>query len=312
MQSIAQLESEIRGIINSARKQSALLESRSGWYMLCSCLDTIGDTELCIDAFLAEEVDLLDYGARYLRVYGVLQALFVQQDAVCNLTEALKIPYTPDPDLRIIREIRNDSIGHPTKRGRGTGRAFNFITRVSLGSHGFQLMTTYPGSSTPVFRQVDIPDLIARQRSVLADALEDVINTLRREEMTHRQEFADEKLVDAFPPTLLYHIEKIFESIHRPEYAEFGGINVDFVIECIDQFKAGLKKRGILEAYDNVAYTLELVDYPLRELQVYFRDPERTHIDAKDAYIFAYFVREQTENLLEMAKEIDKEYSTAD
>jgi len=303
------LKNDIREIINSPRKQHALLQDRAAWYMLCSCLDTIGDTELCFEAFLTKGADRSDYGSKYLYVYGALQALFVQQDAVRNLTQALQIPYTPDPLLTQIREIRNDSIGHPTKRGGGTGRAFNFISRVSLGSQGFELMTTYPDGSTSGFKHVNIPDLIAKQRSVLMDVLSDVIKTLRREEMEHRQKFADEKLTDAFPPTIHYHFEKIFESIHRPEYAEFGGINVDFILECVEQFKAGLKEREILEAYDSVTYTLELLDYPLRELQTYFVNSDRTHINEKDAYIFTYFARKQTDELLELAQELDEEYS---
>lgn len=308
MRTIAQLEDEIREIINSPRKQHALLQNHATWYMLCSCLDTIGDTELCLDAFLGKDADRSDYGSKYLYVYGVLQALFVQQDAIQNLTQALQISYNPDPLLVQIREIRNDSIGHPTKRGGGTGRAFNFISRVTLGPHGFDLMTAYPDGSTSHFKHVNIPDLIAEQRDVLVKVLDDVIKTLRSEEMEHRRKFVDEKLADAFPPTLHYHFGKIFEGIHRPEYAELGGVNVKFILQCVEQFKTGLQKREILEAYDSVTYTLELLDYPLQELRAYFHNSSQSHLNEKDAYIFAYFARKQMDELLELAKELDDEY----
>ena len=143
MTTISELESEIRDIINNPRRQYVLLQNSAVWNMLCSCLDVIGDTELAFDASLRKR-GVEDNGEKYLLVYGALQALFIQQDAVRNLTEALNISYTPDPLLEHIREIRNDSIGHPTKRGGGSGKAFNFIVRMSLSQHGFTLMTTYP------------------------------------------------------------------------------------------------------------------------------------------------------------------------
>ena len=60
-----------------------LLENLANWKMLCSCLDAIGDTELAFVAFLKQR-KTADYGQKYLSVYGVLQAMFVQQDAVEN------------------------------------------------------------------------------------------------------------------------------------------------------------------------------------------------------------------------------------
>ncbi len=88
-------------------------------------------------AFLETNIDGFDAGNKYMYVYGTLQALIVQQDAVKNLTESLKIPYTPDQKLKDIRDIRNDSVGHPTKRGGGTGSAFNFISRITINNQGF-------------------------------------------------------------------------------------------------------------------------------------------------------------------------------
>src|SRR5512135_3253506 len=97
MKTIHELESEIRDIINSPRKQAALLRNHSTWGMLCSSLDVIGDTECALAAYLAgsnlEEVKRGDYliesGNLYLTLYGVLQVLFVQQDAVSHLHESL-------------------------------------------------------------------------------------------------------------------------------------------------------------------------------------------------------------------------------
>ena len=51
------------------------------------------------------------------------------------------------------------------------------------------------------------------------------------------------------------------------------------------------------------------VDYPLQELRKYFFNPDETHINDRDAGIFAYFVEQQTQKLLNRAKDLDEEYS---
>jgi hypothetical protein len=79
--SISDLEHKIRNYINRPRKQSKLLKDSTAWNMLCSCLDVIGDTELAIQAY-KDFKNLKKDGFKYLTVYGILQTLFLQQDAI--------------------------------------------------------------------------------------------------------------------------------------------------------------------------------------------------------------------------------------
>ena len=309
MPNITQLVSNIRGLINKPRKKYLLLKNSAGWYMLCSSLDVIDDADYCLEAFLATDIDGFDAGNKYMYVHGTLQALIVQQDAVKHLAESLKIPYTPDQKLKDIRDIRNDSVGHPAKRGGGTGSAFNFISRITIKNQGFNLGTYYSDGRSPSSKDVNIPNLIARQRNIFVGVLDNIIKTLEQEEMEHRREFADKKLADAFPPTLNYHLQKIFEDAGTSGTTRLGDISVDYILECIEEFKTKLAEREILEASEDLTYTLKLIDYPLQELQKYFCAPDETHINERDASIFAYFAEKQTQKLLEMAKELDEEYS---
>ena len=311
MQDIAQLVEEIRKLINRPRKKYALLQDQAMFVMLCSSMDTIEDTELCFDAFLTEDIDRADDGVKYVFVYGVLQALFVQQDAVQNFHEALNMPYTQDPSLENIRDIRNDSVGHPTKRGKSQGRSYNFISRITLGSQGFQLRTIYRDGQQDCIKNVNVPELITTQRDVFVDVLDNVIKTLENEEMEHRKKFAGKKLAGVFSSTS-YPLSKIFEVLNpKSAHAPLGENHVDRILRSIEAFKTGLKDREILEAYERKGgkHTLELLAYALQQLQTYFRDRAETHINEKDAYIFAHFVRTQIQNLRQIAEEIDKEYS---
>ena len=317
LQNIEQLTNDIRDIINSPRNKYVLLQDSAAWNMLCSCLDVIEDTNCCLEAFLTTDIErfdsdsqYLDDGNKYMYVYGTLQALFMQQDAVKHLAESLQIPYTLDPQLKEIRDIRNDSIGHPTKRSGGTGRAFNFISRTTINNQGFQLGTAYADGRPYCFKDVDIPDLIAKQRCVFMGVLGDVLETLREKEMEHKNKFADKKLADAFR-SLSDRVKQIFEAILSPEsaHAKVSVGNVNFILKRIEQFRAELAERKILEAYEGLTCDLELVDYPLQELRKYFCNPDETHINKKDAFIFADFAEKQVQKLLECAKGLDEEYS---
>ena len=314
MTEIERFVSEIRDKINEPRKQHALLQDHALWMMLCSSLDVIEDTDCGLEAFLTTDVHNLNDGNKYVYVYGTLQVLFVQQDAVEHFRQALGMEYNLACDdksvLMEIRNIRNNSIGHPTKSDRQTPIAFNFISRITIGNQGFTLATAYDDGTHTCHKDVNIPNLIAKQRAVLSGVLRDAIETLRREAMEHQQRFAGKKLADAFPPTLDNYWGKIFEETSRKYgIAKLGGANVDCILGCIERFKTELAERGILGAYEGLTYNLELADYPLQELRKYFHSPDKTHINEKDAYIFADFAKRQVQVLLESAEELDEEYS---
>jgi hypothetical protein len=305
--SISELEQVVRDHINRTRKQHTLLKDPAAWNQLCSSLDVIGDTELAIDAYdAAPETD--DAGATYILVYGVLQALILQQDAVLHLAEALNLKYDADPLLSEIREVRNASVGHPTKR-HGQPRS-HFISRISMTKAGFQLLTVYPGHGPAQFKGVSLPGLIATQRSQLASILGQVASSLQREEAEHKAMFKDKKLAAAFPTTTDYYVEKIYESIPAGKSREYGRLHVTLIAEAVERFKALLAERGLTGVYDSVEYHLDLVSYPLDRLGEYFDASGQSTMNERDALIFVHFVQDQLTTLRKMAAEVDQDYGT--
>jgi hypothetical protein len=294
--------------INSPRKQHLLISQMADWNKLCSSLDVVGDTELAIESFL-KTIQPKSDGEMYLVIYGILQVLFVQQDAVQHIAESLAIHYTPDPLLAEIREIRNASIGHPTKRGSGKGSESNFISRPTMSSTGFQLMTTYADRVQPQFTYIDIPKLIQTQRDKLSQLLSTLIQTLREEEMNHRIAFQDEKLTDIFPHTLDYYCEKIYESIRGNMPKTFGSGMVDLINNHLTEFKGALDRRDLFQALDSVKYLFDELSYPLEKLKKYFTDAANPTFNDKDALIFIFFIRRHLEGLRSIAKEIDAKYA---
>lgn len=87
---VTNLEDRIREFINNGRKQSALLKDLTIWNKLCSSLDVIGDTQLAIQAH-SQLKNIKGDGASYLIIYGTLQAMLLQQDALKHISDALNI-----------------------------------------------------------------------------------------------------------------------------------------------------------------------------------------------------------------------------
>lgn len=307
MKSIANLESEIRDLINLPRKRYFLLKDSAQWYKLCSSMDAIGDTEVAIDSYLANLNKPADTGELYIFLYGILQVLFVQQDAVEHLNEALELKYEPNKTLKTIREIRNDSIGHPTKRGYGKGNAFNFITRISMTRAGFTLITTYPDKNS-TFKEVDIRQLIDEQRNGLRQTLENAISYLNRESMEHKNKHKGEKLADIFHPSLHYYYEKIGEAIFGNSPKDFGMGILNLVADVPKKFKEALMKREIFEAYE-LEDAFEWTEYPMSKLTLFLEGTD-DNLNSKDAYIYLSYLRKQIDELHQIAKEIDEDYDS--
>ena len=87
---VRELEESVRSHINTHRYQSVLLEDSNSWNQICSSLDVIGDTVCSIESYQSQPFPD-ETGMKYIVTYGILQALFIQQDALRHLSEAFEI-----------------------------------------------------------------------------------------------------------------------------------------------------------------------------------------------------------------------------
>jgi hypothetical protein len=306
MVNVKDLELKIRDLINIPRKQKSLLLEPASWNKLTSSLDIIGDTELAIDAFEADYLPEAE-GDKYLILYGILQALFIQQEAVQNLSEALNLSYSSDPLLNEIREIRHDSIGHPSKRQKkGKEISYNFISRTTISHSSFTLIKTFPDGKTPEFVNINLPSIINTQRDKLSKVLTILLDRLKEDEMKHRKMFGNDLLEDIFPSTIGYYFQKLNEGIYGIK--KLGLIHAKLLQDIVDNFKMALEKRDILESH--IQQSFDQINYPLSELKLFLEVPEKSFLNDKSAYIFSFFVEEKIRLLQELAKEIDSEYTT--
>lgn len=166
---------------------------RMRWHQVCACMDAIEDTDLAITAY-CESPFPRTAGQRYLVVYGLLQAMYVQQDAVLALAGGLPDECRPHFDfkdyaeLRRIRDVRNLSVGHPSLSGKGRGDLrHGFITRISLAKRGFSLLIESQSGERPGSLDVDLFDLIRVQRSTLAGVIRQILDCLLAADRAHRR-----------------------------------------------------------------------------------------------------------------------------
>jgi len=306
MSTISELERELRDFINAPRRHRELYANEHLFGQLCSSLDVMGDTEAAMDEYLATVRAEAPSDESYLRIYGILQALYLQQDALQHLAESLGVQYSLPENVHQIREVRNDAVGHPTRRGRGPGKAFNHINRASLEASGFEMLSHRPGSPT-VTSSVDIPSLIQTQRVAVTAALETLIDSERQRERNHRLQFRDKSLSSVFPEALPYYLEKIGESISGRK-DEPGLVVLSLLEESIAEFKTQLAERNELPAHtEEINHRFGPATNSIERLQsiISGRTTELTWLDA-EAFLFR--LTHAMRRLKEFAKVLDDQY----
>jgi hypothetical protein len=309
---VGELETRVRDCINRPRVHHALYSNDlKGFFVVCSALDAIGDTTLAIDAYRGLQEAAI-YGERYLRLYGLLQAFFIQQDAAQHILETLDLTCTESKDdLFYVREIRNSAIGHPTRReGRpkkNIPQTSHAIARNSMWQNGFMLMSNAESGQTEM-TGVAIAELIEKQERGIAGILRVALEHLQTREEEHRMKYKDRQLAALFPATIDYYFEKLFAGCRREDGREFTSIHVDLLNDILVAFRAALTERGIIPAYSHVAYDVEDAEYPLAEYKKYIDGDPAGTLNEKSSRIFVFFLQHQFGVLLKYAQEFDEEY----
>ncbi len=209
MSNIQDLRSRIRHFIQHPRRLRPYLAEKPVWNMLASSFDVIADTEMAVCTYEAMS-EPEDRGYRYLTLYGVLQALYVQQDAVESMVWAFEPNAMPkykiefEREANEIRRIRNQAIGHPTKEGNVNSlkkpgvQMSHHIVQHSMHKSGFTILTGFANGGH-VFTDVNLAKLIEKNRVMIYRVLDRIKSKLEAAEMEHRSKFKDERLADLFP-----------------------------------------------------------------------------------------------------------------
>lgn len=300
---------EIREICNHPWKRELLLQDKIIWNRLWASLDVIEDSQIAIDDYSnLPEFSPNENG--YLYVYGILHALYLQQDALRNLNKALfeqDINFKEEyPELHNIREIRNNSIGHPTDRGKGN--SFHGISRITIQKKGFQMSSSFPKSGEEdEFEDVNILYCIKTQEKLLKEILNHTMEKLESDFESHKSKFNDDKLIYLIHPSIDYNFSKLYE-----EYVDLFPvvkINFEMIFKIYNSIKQGIIDRySSLSALPGIEQNTKMLDYIFERLN---RDLIKDRIeDEIELQIFIDALKSHFDELKSMIIEIDEEFSS--
>jgi hypothetical protein len=273
-------------------------------------VDIIGDADSALTAYTDNDFPT-QTGEKYLRIYGAMQGLFLQQGALRDLIKAIhptkEIPV--NDVLNDIREARNASVGHPTRLGWKPPFSTHGIVQHSMRKEGFELVS-YPKKNDETFEHVPVQEQIEKQRAEAARILSEVVEELRQQEEVHRAQFRRIKLLTAFNQ-VSYAFEKLFEESHGDSGPILSNWAVDHLRKSLEAFERLLKERGLaVDSYDSIKYLYDEIEHPLTELSKFVKGEPSEVLSNKSAAAFAEALQHYFGELRDIAREIDEEYSS--
>jgi len=250
---ITDREHRIRDLVNDPWQRELIFTDKVKWNKVCSCMDVIGDSQMAISDYLKLPEFSASNGG-YLYLYGLLQAFFLQQDAVNHLSIALfdeEINWKRDfAELYEIRELRNDAIGHPTNRNN---KSLHFITRYSLTKNFFQLSSHFPSEGRMDMRSIYITELLEKQEKSIISILDKAIIMMEENLKNHKKKFSDKKLIDIIPDSWGYYVSKVYEGIYSNH--PLAEMHFRLILDVYENLK-----KGIVERYESISVLIGVQD----------------------------------------------------
>ncbi|HCL90213.1 MAG TPA: hypothetical protein DHW70_02650 [Candidatus Atribacteria bacterium] len=178
MRQISNLEQKIRDYVNNANLLDRYFYNRPDdeWMALCVSMNTLGDTCQAIEYY--EDYGLGDdYSEKYLKLYGLLQAIFLQQNSISQIYQIFLgkdlIP-KPNSAWKKIRDLRHLTVGHPEEKKHKNETKRCFISRVTIQNNGFDLMIWNKKKGVKEFEKVDLKTLYEEYKTVAVKYLNNI------------------------------------------------------------------------------------------------------------------------------------------
>lgn len=126
------------------------INGEDDWNFICVAMDVVGDSALAIENFLKFSLDgptrYNEAGERYLRLYGVLSAVYLQQESVRKLYSLMKCDKPKELkkefDKLEIRTLRHQLASHSVDYAPQDGGKVQAFVPVRIGLSGFSCTVT--------------------------------------------------------------------------------------------------------------------------------------------------------------------------
>ena len=183
MKQISQFSKKIRAYTykwNTNLYESIYKDCPDEWNAICAAMDILDDTCLAIENYESHGSGNSD-AEKYLRLYGLLQGVFLQQDSIRHLYETFvgaSLAPASDSAWAEIRDLRNLTVGHPIEKKTGQEIRRSFISRVTIRSDEFQLRVWNKEKNMGEFKTIDLKSLFEGYKSEVVAFLQDIYKAL--------------------------------------------------------------------------------------------------------------------------------------
>lgn len=124
-------------------KERLYFDNDNGWNFLVSSLDTIDDSQFAITTFQNHKIEngqKFNIGENYLRLYGILSAVYIQQQALLKLSDLFKTGQIDELksnfDKLDITFLRHCISAHPINFNQNGTKVSFRIDRNTLNDNG--------------------------------------------------------------------------------------------------------------------------------------------------------------------------------
>ena len=296
--------SKFRELVNEPRLHYSLFSQPKKFNLVCSAMDVIDDILFALHSYI--QSDHQNQGLAYLEIFGVLQSLTVQQDAVSKLYKLVRgTPVDLEkefPNLRAVRETRIRVAGHPVG-GQGSS---HFLVRYTVSKYGFELWK-FDQTGNHTTETVSLPELIKKNSQALVVAIEKLIGHIEAEKEDHRAKYRGKSLADNFQ-NLAYFVEKIFE--HGRTKNPMASAGIASIRDILKSFQADLEVRSDhYRSADFMSHRIPRLEYAFEKFESYMKGDVTQN--ENDAYVLATFIETEMNFFRDIAREIDAEYQSS-
>ena len=182
-------------------KNALKLNKTEDWSFICSSMDIVNDSLLGLENFIRFGMDgptrYDDLGEKYIRLYGVLNATYIQQQAILNLHRISNTPDLMEAERKVnalsIRDARHKLGAHSVDyENRQTSRTESFIpVRFALGG----MICEYFNNNTLFWSSIDLSDALLDHLSLMNDMYQTIYKKFAKTIYKSNQEKYD-KLID--------------------------------------------------------------------------------------------------------------------
>jgi hypothetical protein len=176
MQRIIEILDKIRQALTEQELPGGYFNDHDQGTAINVAMDTAEDAAEAMRTYEQTPFQQDNFGENYLRLYGFLQAVFLQQDSIEELHERFlgsKLDTDKMPGWQAIRELRNRTTGHPVNYNNSERI---FISRISLNQWSFQYQVWVAQSQTPITDYVNLKSLYEGYKQEAASVLSKIID----------------------------------------------------------------------------------------------------------------------------------------